>query len=191
MGKAMRKHDVRKNEIIETALRLTEDTPFEEISVSDICEAVGISIGGFYHYFNRKSDLLVGFFTVADEYLAKEVFPYLTMDDPVESLKKFAHGWSIHVFEHGVDRAKVLNTIAPADYDHSKRPRPTKLMLTDLFQAGQDLGQIPKKFTADKLADMYLIGIRGVISDWARRDGPYSIVQAIDDFADFMLTFKL
>lgn len=190
MGKSTRKRAARKQEIIETALHLAEEIPFEEISVSDICETVGISIGGFYHYFNRKNDLLVGFFGLIDEYLVSEIFPLLSKDEPVKSLKTFAHYWAVHVYEHGIDRAKLLNTIEPVEYDPTNHPRKTRLMLVELFQAGLDLGQIPEIFGAERMADLFLIAIRGVISDWARRNGSYSLVNTMDDFVRFYFTFS-
>lgn len=191
MGKIRQRQQKRKSEIIEAALRLAEDTPFQDINVADICEAVDISVGGFYHYFNRKSDLLTGFFGLIDSYMEEEVFPLLTRENEFENLQLFAHGIACHVMENGVERAKLLNTISPIDVDDMKRPRPLKKQLTMICERGQEKGQFRKSFSPDRMADLLLIGARGVISDWARRDGPYSLVQTMDDYFKLVLSFDL
>lgn len=44
--------------IILTAEKILENSSFEELSVSQICENAGISKGGFYHHFPSKDHLL-------------------------------------------------------------------------------------------------------------------------------------
>ena len=190
MGRSTRKGAAKKQEIIETALHLAENTPFEDINVSDICEAASISIGGFYHYFNRKNDILIVLFGMMEEYLASEVFPLFSKDEPIKSLKIFAHYWASHIYEHGTGFARQLTTLTPLEYDRMGHPHETRLLLAELFQAGQDLGHIPKTFEAKRMVDLFLIAIRGVVSDWARRNGSYSLVDTMDDFVRFFLTFS-
>ena len=74
MSKISRKQAKRRQEIIEAAIPLITSASFEEISVSDICRSIGISIGSFYHYFSKKSDLLIGLLWLIDEDLAENTF---------------------------------------------------------------------------------------------------------------------
>jgi AcrR family transcriptional regulator len=48
----------RRNEIIAAAQRLIFSKGYEEMSIQDVIEALGISKGAFYHYFNSKQALL-------------------------------------------------------------------------------------------------------------------------------------
>lgn len=50
--------DARKTAILEAATRLLTAQPWEEVTVSGILEAAGISKGGFYHHFTSKDDVL-------------------------------------------------------------------------------------------------------------------------------------
>lgn len=54
----MRKGELRKESILKTAERLFFEKGYEETSIQDILDALSISKGGFYHYFESKIALL-------------------------------------------------------------------------------------------------------------------------------------
>lgn len=54
----MKKGELRKDAIMKTAERLFFEKGYAETSIQDILEALSISKGGFYHYFNSKNELL-------------------------------------------------------------------------------------------------------------------------------------
>lgn len=54
----MRKGDVRREQILRAAETLFYAQGYEQTSVQDILDAIGISKGGFYHHFESKLDLL-------------------------------------------------------------------------------------------------------------------------------------
>lgn len=51
-------YDVRKNEILDTAQKLFFELGYEQTSVSNIIDAVGVAKGTFYYYFKSKEELL-------------------------------------------------------------------------------------------------------------------------------------
>ncbi len=54
----MKKGELRKDSILNTAERLFFERGYEETSIQDILDALSISKGGFYHYFDSKGALL-------------------------------------------------------------------------------------------------------------------------------------
>ena len=54
----MKKGELRKEAIIRTAEKLFFEKGYEETSIQDILDALSISKGGFYHYFESKNALL-------------------------------------------------------------------------------------------------------------------------------------
>ncbi|MBR1710378.1 MAG: TetR/AcrR family transcriptional regulator [Clostridia bacterium] len=54
----MKKGDLRRNEVIETAERLFYTKGYEKTSVQDILDEMHFSKGGFYHHFDSKLSLL-------------------------------------------------------------------------------------------------------------------------------------
>lgn len=54
----MRKGDIRRTQILETAEKLFYRNGYEQTSVQDIIDALSYSKGGFYHHFDSKLALL-------------------------------------------------------------------------------------------------------------------------------------
>ena len=54
----MKKGELRKEAIVRTAEKLFFEKGYEETSIQDILDALSISKGGFYHYFESKISLL-------------------------------------------------------------------------------------------------------------------------------------
>lgn len=54
----MKKGELRKDAILKTAQQLFFEKGFAETSIQDILNALSISKGGFYHYFDSKNALL-------------------------------------------------------------------------------------------------------------------------------------
>jgi AcrR family transcriptional regulator len=50
--------DVRKQELLDTALQLFEQNGYENTSINDIIKKVGVTKGAFYYYFQSKEDIL-------------------------------------------------------------------------------------------------------------------------------------
>jgi AcrR family transcriptional regulator len=53
---------MRRNQIIDTALKLFAEKGFGNTTIKDISEAAGTSLGLMYHYFTGKDELLVAIF---------------------------------------------------------------------------------------------------------------------------------
>lgn len=182
MSRVKEKQMLRRSEIIEAAIPLMNSTPFDELSVNDVCEAAGISVGSFYHYFNKKSDLLVGLLGLIDDYMEAEVFPLLSGGDEIENLKLFAHYWAMHVETNGIERSRLVSSVLPANTDHSGQKRSAVTKLEEIIFAGQQKGQIAGGRQAGELTEYFLLAMRGVTTDWSRHGGSYSVVEKMDDF---------
>lgn len=187
MSKISRKQAKRRYEIIEAAIPLITSASFEEISVSDICRSIGISIGSFYHYFTKKSDLLIGLLWLIDEDLAENTFPLLTSENELENIRIFSHGWAEHIDRHGLERSKLISAINPDSSDFSESSRESIKKLRELFGKALAKGQVRIKYDADFLTDYFLLMMRSVSTDWSRRDGNYDIVKKMDEFTLFFI----
>ncbi|MFY0534883.1 TetR/AcrR family transcriptional regulator [Nannocystis pusilla] len=52
-------HDARRTAILDAAERLVADKGYEAMSLQDLLDALGMSKGAFYHYFESKPDVLL------------------------------------------------------------------------------------------------------------------------------------
>lgn len=81
----VKEHDERKNEIIDTAAALFIVKGYDQCSVNDILNSIGIAKGTFYHYFKSKEEVLdaavnkmsVQILTHVQEIAAKKEIPPL------------------------------------------------------------------------------------------------------------------
>jgi len=66
-------YELRRNEILDAALRLVYAKGYEQMSIQDILAELNISKGAFYHYFDSKQALLEAMI----ERMAKQVIDFL------------------------------------------------------------------------------------------------------------------
>jgi AcrR family transcriptional regulator len=66
-------YELRRNEILDAALRLVYTKGYEQMSIHDILAELNISKGAFYHYFDSKQALLEAMI----ERMAKQVTDFL------------------------------------------------------------------------------------------------------------------
>lgn len=187
MSKVKEKQASRRSQIIESVIPLIASKDFNQISVSDICETAGISIGTFYHYFTQKNDILVGLMLIIDEDLEKNVFPLLTHDDEMENLRIITHNWALHIQTHSLEQSKLISAVNPEIEGMLERERVSVQRIRQIFKSAQEKGQIGLHFSAEELTEFTLLMLRSVSTDWSRREGNYDIVQKTDNITEFFI----
>ncbi|WP_343247854.1 TetR/AcrR family transcriptional regulator [Diplocloster hominis] len=50
---------IAKEKLLTTAQKLISEKGYDKISISDITDACGMSVGNFYHYFKSKEELII------------------------------------------------------------------------------------------------------------------------------------
>ncbi len=82
MARIVKEEDyaARRNEILDVARRLVYTKGYEAMSIQDILDALKISKGAFYHYFDSKQDLLEALIDRMGEEAQAQILPL--MDDP-------------------------------------------------------------------------------------------------------------
>lgn len=91
-------HEVRRREIIQTAQGLFFQRGYDNCSVADIIDAVGIAKGTFYHYFSSKEQLVTEMIDVMAESIYQEVEAIAADRDRsvLERLSEyFRHGFAL------------------------------------------------------------------------------------------------
>jgi TetR/AcrR family transcriptional repressor of nem operon len=82
----------RRNEILDAAQRLVYTKGYEQMSIQDILDSLGISKGAFYHYFSSKGEVLD---KLVERMVVEEVVPLLesVVGDPhlsaIEKLHRY------------------------------------------------------------------------------------------------------
>lgn len=102
MARSVKSHAERRNEILDVAQELFYSKGFEQTSVQDIIDTVGIAKGTFYHYFSSKNQLLDELVERMLEQTIEMVEPIVN-DDNLDALQKF------HLFFGTIENWKLEN----------------------------------------------------------------------------------
>lgn len=100
MPRIRKQHNVRREELLDIAWDLFTEIGYEQVSVQEIVDRVGIAKGTFYHYFSTKEELLVAVLErVASQNLpalqALEADETLTAVEKLNRLITLAAKWRI------------------------------------------------------------------------------------------------
>lgn len=156
------------------AHKLIEEQGYENVSIQSICKAAGVSVGGFYHYFPSKDDLLLHTYVYFDNLVEKE-FSKQTFSNNVEAITALIMG-QLAVTKLGVSfQSNSLQAqLRAADGYFFNEERYFPRYLRQLVGRAMDSGEIHPSHGEEAVAQLLLQTSRGVLFDWALHKGAYS-----------------
>jgi AcrR family transcriptional regulator len=178
MPRIVKEHQQRKNEILDTAQRLFYSQGYENTSVANVIEAIGIAKGTFYHYFKSKAELL---------------------DQIIERLAQMIDQIIDRVLEEPEENAIVeLNNIYAAIGEYKAENKDVMLLMTQALYSDENivlrskLTKIRIKTVAPKIARVIS---RGISEGLFHTENPDYIAEMIltmgtylsDEFAQILL----
>lgn len=179
LTRAEKARQTRKN-IFDAAYQLLEEIPFEKITIKDIVQQAGVSIGTFYLYFTSKLDVYYQTYVLADAYFAETVAPMLTLPTARENLLLYFDQYAIYNSEYTSLRLTKL-LYNPNNTCFLRRVDPGMLsVLRGVIQRGLDSGELDDSMTAEQM-ELYLMDwIRGLVYNWCIRDGEFDLRKAME-----------
>lgn len=164
--------------LLETANRLLSQNRYDLVSVKDICNACGVSVGTFYHHFKNKESLVEFYYMDFDRYIGQFSEKYASVP-PVDAL--------FLLIGHETDYLQTSVTF------------PTQIMIMQLVSGGtafhqksrtyvQNVNSIAKRIVAESgiegltpsdLREHILRCIRGVLYDWCLHNGKYNLKKRV------------
>ena len=95
------RYDRRHQGVVVAAARVFADRGYDQTSVQDLAEALGLAAGGLYHYIGSKERLLMSICDQLTEPLLAAARELLRADaPPAEQLRALVRLWVAHVVEH-------------------------------------------------------------------------------------------
>lgn len=176
-----------KNKIIESADKLFSEKDYDTVKIRDICKAAGVSIGGFYHYFDSKEDI------INESYNAFDVETENIMKD-----KKFSSGCEEILFLINCQvRAISMNGFIFATcYFKNQLSNKEKYILSkeryfykkllEAVKTSIDNGEICYE-NDEKFTDLLLRVSRGNIYNWCLNEGSYDLQQQTEHDIKYIL----
>lgn len=173
------------DKIYEVAIKLIEKKGFDNVTVAEICETAGVSIGSFYNHFKSKHDILDEVFKLADDYFLDVVAISLKQANSYENIISFFHYYAKYNFDRGLDFIQQLYTAKNNLF--AIKGRAMQSVLQDIIETGQNSGEISLSMTSEEIVNYLFISVRGMVYDWCLHDGEYDLVYAIDNHIKLLI----
>ena len=166
--------------IQKAALDLFDKEGFENVSVEQVAQAVGCSVGNIYHYFKSKDELSLQmtanvdriYSELAEQYSADEFTPAIDklLDFMCRALQISAEDEYLYrAFEQGLKYPEQ-----GALKDSGKRVYHN--LLRTLVRSCQAQGGISSAYTADEVVEMLVTFHRGQLFEWRVYEGGFHLV---------------
>ncbi|SMP53730.1 TetR/AcrR family transcriptional regulator [Anoxynatronum buryatiense] len=179
-----------KETLLNTALDLIAEQGYDQVSIQDLCQAVGVSTGAFYHHFTGKEDIIVESYRRYDEHFEAHASAQLEslppLDKIIEAIKyqvKYAEDMGVETMQQfyrsqlQAGRAFFISTT-----------RKFPLILTQMITDAQQAGVLSDTLTATQITRHLLRFSRGMIYDWCAYNGSYDIVEETSQSLSLFLT---
>ena len=153
----------RRNEILDVARKLVYTKGYEQMSIQDILDALKISKGAFYHYFDSKQALLDGLIERILDDAEQVLRPIVEAKDlsAIEKLRCYfdsAGKWKVSQKSFMLDLFRVWHADANAIMRQKQEAASIKRiapMLAEIVRQGMDEGVFSTKYP-DQFANMFV-----------------------------------
>lgn len=160
-----------RDKIFKVGMKLLRSKGFDGVNVRQIAKAAGASVGTFYHYFDSKLDLFMNLYRGADEHFESTVPEKIAGFNSLDKVLLFFYEYTLLPLQDGLDLAQKI--YIPENKLFLSQPRAMHQLLNNIINEGQKVGEISNELPAEELSDTLFLLARGVIFDWALRDGAY------------------
>jgi TetR/AcrR family transcriptional regulator, cholesterol catabolism regulator len=185
------RYDRRQQQVVQDAARVFAERGYDQTSVQDLAEAIGLATGGIYHYVRSKERLLTLICDqLMDPLLARAQELVAEPSAPAESLRALVRLWVEHVVEHRdhllvfqqerhmIERGAQWREVRA---NRKQFERLVAHVIERVHQAGELA--IPD----ERLALAALLGMVNHTAQWYRLRGRLSPTEVADGYVDLLL----
>jgi hypothetical protein len=173
-----------RQKIFDTSLELFNKHGYENVTVDEICENIGLSKGAFYTHFKSKDQIILEDFIHLNTYYDEVYQELSTVSYSLGKLFLFQQKAMEQMEKIGYKAVKLV-------YNAETEPQKKKSFLisknhslykitAELVREAQKKGEIRKDKNAVAITNMVLQVYRGIILDWCLNNGSYSLVKATE-----------
>jgi len=179
-----------KGIVFEAAVRLFKEKGYDNVSVNEICAEAGISVGGFYHHFRTKEDIVIESFYNIDKFMAHAASELSEVKCSIDHIVDYLGYFANYVNYQGMDFTCQLikSEVSNARGFTTDMTRPIATNLERIVAEGQIKNEIRNDMTAGSIVNHILRYARGIALNWCVCRGSYDIGAEITDSARLFLT---
>jgi AcrR family transcriptional regulator len=185
------KYDRKQQQVVRDAARVFAEHGYDQTTIQDLADAIGLAAGGIYHYVGSKEQLLLRICEQIMDPLLERAREMLDADaPPAEQLRSLVRLWVSHAVEHR-DHLLVFqqerHVIEHGDQWREVRASRKRFerLLEDVIQRVHETGQLA--LADDRLAVSALLGMVNHTVQWYRPRGRLSPDEIADGYADLLI----
>jgi AcrR family transcriptional regulator len=178
------RYDRRRDDLVEQAARIFAERGYDQTSVQELTEAMGLAAGALYHYFGSKEQLLI---QICDQLMdplldrAREVVD--EHEPPDEQLRALVRLWVEHVVDHR-DHMLVFQQVRHM-IERGPEWRGVRASRKRFERIAQEV--LEATGADDRLLLSALLGMVNHTAQWYRPRGPLSPEQIADGYTALVL----
>lgn len=185
-----RRKEETRQKLIEAALSLMLEKPFDQISVEEITERADVAKGTFFNYFPTKEHLLLNY--LSD--MVEEVYAFLDQLQPetAESQWEVLRQVMRFIAEHdGRSLALTRSMFAACCHSESLRQMLSAMIQEATqhalsgFQRAQDRGEFRRDVSAEDLAHYAVRLYRICLTEWIMEQSSLSLPELVERTLEF------
>lgn len=173
-----------KNKIFEMAKQLFEENGINNVSISDIVEAAGVSTGTFYLYFVSKDQIISEIYLGEDSFY-ENLMDSLTAKTPYEKIIEYFDKSSAHIAANGIEIVKQLY-VPTSDKIQGGIPENFGAV-QGIVQDGQDCGLFSADISAAEITTYLFTLTSGIIFEWCLNNGDFDLRERTRQFVGYGL----
>ena len=190
--KKLQKKEVKKQNILEAAIRVFAKNGFQNTSVSQVAREAHVADGTIYLYFENKNELLVSIFDEAMTFFAAQAQEAINnLDTAPEKLRMLAH---LHLRNLGEN--EDIATVFQVELRHSirimKQFSKTSLkkylkLMEEIFLQGQKEGTIRKDLNPWIAVKIFFGALDEMTTNWILRTRNYQLEDMAEPVLEILL----
>jgi AcrR family transcriptional regulator len=179
-----------RRKIFETSLELFNRHGYDNVTIDDICEKIGMSKGAFYTHFKSKDQVVLENFMHLNSFYDDAINEIPAKKASLEKMFLFQQKVMKNISSIGYEAVKLVYHLETAQKKKKSFLISRKISLyriiTSLVREGQKSGEIRNDKSADAIASMLVQMYRGIILDWCLDNGAHDLVSATNGMMPFI-----
>ncbi len=173
-----------RKRIYETAMRLMRENGVAEVTIADIAEAAGVSVGAFYHYFESKDAIFFETYGIADDFFLETVIHNLTGKSVKERIVQYFDYYAKFNQDQGLAHIQLLYNSRNKHFIDTSRFMVSAFRT--LVHEGIANGEVVIDWSAEETTAYFFIAARGIVYDWCLHDASYDLLAKMHRFIDHL-----
>lgn len=183
---------VSREQIIEVSLAMFKERGFANVSVTDICQELGITRSGFYYYFKSKDAVVSSHMELVKHKIAQARKETNSILSCRERFYRIYHAFDKVASQMGPELCRiVLKHQADGSLANiSPRDNPMWNEYCNIVREAQLAGEIADSVDYTYLVELAICLGTGIVVTWCNKNGNFNLIEETERLVDIAFGWK-